>query len=311
MVGNLDSLVGIIEPKYPPDSDPERLPLYGGLSGLPLGVPEFKICEGLFFRETYAHVFAPYMLAFARPTHAGTHHPPPWKAAQGGLAFDVSIEVSLAQNACPTNFNRLNTLWWALALLRLITAAPLRMPVISDTAFAAISALDKEPNLWTIEMPPHQLRVVRNPPKEVLVAHMEWIRTVFVSGALLMRNPAFSRSFLTFDEAIWARNAGSAVIMAWTALETLFRPGRRQITKTLAVLIASFLTEPGSDRDRMYQHVEDLYEARGGVAHDAQIPEVEQLLDSFDLARRCLRKCLEIGEMPQAEELMANWKARQ
>jgi hypothetical protein len=220
------------------------------------------------------------------------------------------MEVALAQDARPTNIDRLNTLWWVLALLRPITGAPLRMPVISDIAFAKVPQSSVEPNLWTIEMPPVQLRTSRNQPTEVRLEHLEWVRDILVSGELLMRDPAFNRAFQTFDSAIWAHSLGSAVIMAWACLETLFRPGRRHITKTLSTCIATFLHPPGPDRDRAFQRIELLYEARGSATHDAQAPEVEQLLDSFGLARRALARCFELHALPDADELLQRWKDR-
>jgi hypothetical protein len=300
-----DMEAGTYQPERPPPMDPERAPLYGGISGLQLAIPEFQLCEGLVVRETYAHVFAPYMMAFSPPKRPGAPHPAPWKAAHGGLAFDISVEIGLARDARPTGLDRLNTIWWVLALLRLVTGAPLRMPVISDIAFAGVPSASAEPNLWTIEMPPRQFHVTRNPPAQIQLQHLEWVRGVLLEGARLLDNPAFNRSFQTFDSAIWA---GSAVIMAWASLETLFRPGRRQITKTLAKCIAAFLHSPGPARDRTYHDAEQLYEARGSAAHDSQVPEAEQLLASFGLVRTCLIKCIDLRAIPQPFELLARWQ---
>ena len=301
---------GVQEPDHPAPAHPERVPLFGGISGLTINIPEYLLCEGLVVRETYAHVMAPYLMAFSRPKKLGTHHPGPWKAAQGGLGFDITIEVALAQTSRPTGLNRLNTLWWVLALLRLVTGAALRMPVISDTAFAAVPSSSKEPMLWTLEMPPRQLSVARHQPEQVTTEHLEWVRDTFLEGAHLLDNDAFNRAFQTFDSAIWAHSAGSAIVMAWAALETLFRPGRRQITKTLASCIATFLHPAGPERDRAYQEIEMLYKTRGSAVHDAQLPETEQLHSSFQLARRSIAKCLETREVPNAEELLKRWKER-
>ena len=175
---------------------------------------------------------APYLMAFGKPKHPGAPVPP-WKAARGGLGFDIEIEISLAQEVRPIRFDRLNTLWWVFALLRLATGAPLRMPVISDMAFSAIANSDQEPNLWTIEMLPHQFLAARSPPTRIEVEHLNWLRKVFASGAELMKIEAFNRAFQTFDSAIWAHSPASAAVMLWSAIETLFRPGRTQVTKTL------------------------------------------------------------------------------
>ncbi len=305
-----DIEAGVYRPEPKPSVHPESVRLYGGISGLPISIPEFALCEGLVVRETFAHVMAPYLMAFAKPLRPGAPHPPPWKAANGGIGFDVTVEVALSYPARPTGLDRLNTLWWVLALLRLRTGAALRMPVVSDTPFAGIPSQSTEPNLWTVEMPPHQLIVSRSTPAEIVPEHLEWLRDVVVDGARLLDNTSFNRAFQTFDSAIWAHSLGSAVVMAWASLETLFRPGRAQITKTLSRLIATFLNPAGSERDRDFQRIVKLYEARGGTVHDAQIPEEHQLLDSFELARRSLMRCLEIRSVPNAEDLLMNWTAR-
>jgi hypothetical protein len=59
----LDRLEGIGVPPRPQSNDPERVPIYGGISGITLAIPEFVLCDGLVLCETYAHVMAPYILA--------------------------------------------------------------------------------------------------------------------------------------------------------------------------------------------------------------------------------------------------------
>ncbi len=297
-----------IQTASPPN--PEQSALYGGLSGIPISMPEFKICDGLEVRQTYAHVMAPYLLAFAPPAHPRAPHPAPWKAAHGGLGFDITAEIYLAENRQPTNFDRVNTLWWVLALLRLRTGAPLRMPVISDIAFSSAAQGDREPMFWLMEMPPHQLVLVRNPPEIVTDEHLRWVSSSLLPGARLMDIDHFNRAFQTFDTVIWAHSLGSAIVMLWAALETLFRPGRSNVTKTLASCIAAFLCPVGGERDRTYQKVEQLYEARGSAAHNSQAPEVEQLRESFQIARQCICECIDHEMLPDPPELIRRWKER-
>ena len=181
------------------DKHPENIPLFGGLAGAVLGVDEFEVCEGLVLRKTYAHVMSPYILAFRRPTCAGRHNPGPWKTTRGGGSLDVEIEVALHQRACPTGFDRLNTLWWTLALLRLLTGARLRMPVVSDTSFSSVAGSSIEPTLWPIETLPRQFLTVPDPPEVIEEKHLSWVREALRSGAELMDNQAFGRAFQTFD----------------------------------------------------------------------------------------------------------------
>ena len=135
----LRGLDGIDTEPIKPRSNPDTSALYGGIAGAKIDFPEFELAPGLTVRPTYSHVMAPYILAFAPPHKPNVPHPGPWKAAKGGLGFDITIEIALAEFARPTSFSRINTVWWVLALLRLITKAPIRLPVIADQSFAMIA----------------------------------------------------------------------------------------------------------------------------------------------------------------------------
>ena len=291
------------------DKHPENIPLFGGLAGAVLGVDEFEVCEGLVIRKTYAHVMSPYTLAFRRPERADQHHPGPWKTAGGGLSLDVEIEVALHQGVRPTGFNRRNTLWWTLALLRLFTGARLRMPVVSDTSFSSVAGSSIEPIFWPIETSPRPFLTVADPPAVIEEKHLSWVREAFRPGSELMDDQAFGRAFQTFDSVIWTHSAGSAIVMIWAALETLVRP-ERPITKNLALSLAVLLEPPGAERERLFQLIKSLYEARCGSTHASRSPEAQQLMSSSDVARRSFITCIDNRELPKFEKLLEMWRLK-
>ena len=288
--------------------NPENASLFGGITGAKLSVDEFEICDGLVLRKTYAHVMSPYILAFGRPELGGQHHPGPWIAARGGVWMDVEIEIALQQGARPTGFDRLNTLWWILALLRLSSGAPLKLPIVSDVSFSVISEGSIEANLWPIETPPQQCRTVPDPPQTIGHEHLLWMRKAFSPGAELMDDPAFGRALRTFDGAIWAHSAGSALVTIWAALETLVRPGQSQITKRLASSLAAMLEPPGPTRNHLFGQVKSLYEARGGSAHASRLPEAQELLSSFEIGRQVFISCIDRRALPKVADLQEMWR---
>lgn len=293
------------------DKHPEKVALFGGVAGAQLGVKDFQICEGLICRQTYAHLMSPYILAFRRPESAGRHHPGPWKATNGGMWMDVDAEIVLLENARPTGFDRLNTLWWILALLRLSSGARLRMPVVSDTSFSSIAESPNDPTMWPIETLPRQLKIVSRPPQVIEKRHLLWVRDVFRNSSALMNDTEFRRAFQTFDAVIWAHSTGSAMIMIWAALETLVRPGRKNITKNLAKTLAALLQAPGGERERLFQRIVSLYEARGGSAHASRSAQANHLTDSFHVARQAFIACIDNRELPKAERLHEMWRLKQ
>ena len=120
----------------------------------------------------------------------------------------------------------------------------------------------------------------------------------------------FGRAFQTFDSAIWAHSAGSAIVTIWAALETLIRPGHHQITKRLASSLAALLEPPGPERDRLFQRLTAMYEARGGSVHTSRPPETQHRLSSFDIARRSFMACMDRRERPNADDLHEMWRLK-
>ena len=286
------------------------MPLFGGVAGAALGVPEFEVTKGLVLRQTYAHVMAPVTMAFKRPSAADRWHPAPWKPTRGGFFTDVEIEVALDASVRPTNFDRLNTLWWVLALLRVSTGAALRMPVIADISFAEIAASEREPVIWTMEARSSQLKMAPATPQVIDIEHLIWLREALGPGAKLMGEESFGRALQAFDDAIWAHSTGSALVTVWAAMETLIRPGRSNITKRLASAIAAMLQPPGAERERLFQQVASLYEARGGAVHASRLPYADQLFSSFEIARRTFVRCIDAEALPDAEQLQEMWRLR-
>ena len=303
-------LDGTHEPPPPRQVHPEHVALHGGLAGVEIGPAEFTLGTGLVIRRTFAHVMAPYLLAFAPPPRPRAPHPAPWKAARGGIGFDVLAEIALDTEARPTRFTRLNTLWWALALIRLRTGAPVRMPVVFCIPYPEAAHRDDEPVFWPMEMAPTQLCLCLDPPSVIAEGDLIWVRDHLVHGALLMNNTAFNRGMQTLDGVGRAHSIGAAIVMTWAAVETVLRPGRLDVTKKLATAIAAYLEPPSPDRDRLFQRVRSLYEARGGAAHASQPPEPDQLLASFDVARALFCRAIERNELPNAAALAQAWSER-
>ena len=293
---------------FPGPPHPENVSRFGGVAGAVLPVDAFEICDGLVLRKTYVHVMSPYMLAFRRPERASQHHPGPWKSARGGVWMDVEIEIALRQGTRPTGFDRLNTLWWIVALLRLSSGAPLKLPVVSDVSFSVIADGSIEPSLWPIETLQRQFRTVSSPPLTIENEQLLWVRKAFGPGAELMNDRAFGRAFRTFDAAIWAHSGDSALVTIWAALETLIQPGRHQITNRLASSLAALLEPPGPRRNRLFGRVKSLYEARGGSAHASRSPEAQQLLASFEIGRQSFMSCIDKRALPKVAELQEMWR---
>ncbi|MEP0709517.1 MAG: hypothetical protein ABJL17_16445 [Parvibaculum sp.] len=286
---------------------PDDGDLFGGIANASIQSDEFDFGGGVVARKTYAHVMAPFLAAFER-ARPGSYHPGPLKAVGGGIAFDVELEIVVPRSSQPTGFDRLNTIWWLAALLRMLHPSGLRVPVVANMSFAAVVGADSEPKFWPVEMTGRGLQL--QPSAELPVEVLEWVAKHYVGGERLMRDSAFSLAFQALDASLFVSHLGSSKLLLWAALEALFRPGRHRTTHRLSAAIATYLVANRSDRDREYDRVKRLYEARGQVTHAAEVPDVADVAAAFRLAQACFTKVLELGQTPDIDALTASWKTR-
>jgi len=93
--------------------------IYGGLSGVEMVDTEFDFGRGIIIRKTYAHLTSPFIMAF-KPPGKYKFHDGPWKAAKGGVSFDISAEVEVPViKELNDDFDQMDLLWLVVALLRL------------------------------------------------------------------------------------------------------------------------------------------------------------------------------------------------
>lgn len=245
-------------------------------------------------------------MAFAEPDALSKPHPGPWRPVVGGNGFDVYFEIALIEQASPTNFDRMNTIWWTLSLLRLMTGMALVLPVLSDTAFADAKNCEHDPQFWPIEMSrPRLAPMMVN--DTIGLEYIEAIKTLFSPGATLMEIEHFNRAYQTMDSALLAHSSGAAMVMIWAALETLFRPGQHQLTKRLSKAIATHIEAPGRKREALQQRAAKLYEIRGSSVHNSLEATRTALAETAELARLSFIRCMEQGAVPDCDALLRRW----
>jgi hypothetical protein len=116
------------------------------------------------------------MAAFRRPSTNDSFHPGPWVSVGTGPSWDIEIEIALDKHAQPTGFDRLNTIWFATALLRLKTGIPIRLPIISPIAFNAIASTSQETRFFIVETQSIQLRQSRTSSVSINYNDIEWLK---------------------------------------------------------------------------------------------------------------------------------------
>lgn len=284
--------------------------LFGGLSGLRMREQQFEIADGLILRSVYAHVMSAYLIAFNRP-EKNAPHTPPFHSAGGGLAFDVTIQVELNKSSRPFHFERQRTIWWVLALIRLLHPVGVRMPVISNTDFRLAIDTELDPVFWPYELNPrHHVFDTTQAPTELSKESLDWIRENALGGAELMKDERFATAFSALDSAHSNPSTAGATLLIWAALEALYRPGRPDTTKKLCSAIAAHLYDGARERGRLFDIAKQLYEARGNVTHAAKLPKFGEMAASMLLAKLCFTKTIEDKKFPDSPELIRHWKTQ-
>jgi len=284
---------------------PNSIDLYAGLYGL-FPVPEsFELGHGVVISRTYAHLFAPFTLAFS-PAAPGKPHPGPWKTAKGGLALDITAQLFLPATTSIRQLNRLNTVWWLVALLRLHASTSIAVPVISSDSFASTPHIKHEPQFWPMEI--HTPRLFPEDPKgqSVDTLELQWLGDNWHEAAALLENEDFSGAFQSVDASLWSHTPVLGLVGVWGALERLFSPSVAELSFRVSANIAAFLEAPGRARYALFKKVKGLYDSRSKAAHGSGEDDLAPYAETYSIARRALLKMIEARHVPSKKELEAN-----
>jgi hypothetical protein len=169
--------------------DPNTDELFGGIAGLNLPIARYELEPGIVLSQTFAHVNLSAVMACAPPNKPRAPHPGPW-AALTEQGIKIAVQLSLAAGGPPLGFDRLNTLWFVIALLRLRLATPVLMAVIADRPFQGVPKDTEAAHLITVELHPLQLR------KSALIATLNPILNAIVNQFSVLgglRRPQLTR----------------------------------------------------------------------------------------------------------------------
>lgn len=278
--------------------------IYGGLTGPQLPVDEFEFGNGISVSRTFAHLMAPFLMAFAPPAEAGQHHPGPLRAAKGGFGFDVVTQLHIPSSFRPADwFDGLNTVWWFAALLRFIATPHIRVPVIADAPFQDGPTME-EIEIIPVEVEHRSLLLAPQEVVELTLKHLEWVRDVWYPTGMLMRtSPEFNTLFQVVDECLFARSPSLALLSLFGAIETVFSPARAELRFRVSSNVSAFLEDPGLPRLKLQKKVAKLYDARSGAVHGSKDTKHEDLLETYVLAKRVITKIIDANHVPSKNEL--------
>lgn len=284
---------------------PNSVDLYAGLYGLVLVPDAFQLGHGAVISQTYAHLMAPFMMAFA-PAPPGKPHPAPWKPAKGGIYIDITTELYLPATTSVPQLDRVNTIWWIVALMRLHITTSISVPVISSERFASIPAIQQEPNLWPMEIHTPRIFLEGSDARSVDASELEWLRENWYEAAVLLGKEDFSLALQAVDSSVWNHSPALALVAVWGALERLFSPSQSELSFRVSANIAAYLEPPGRERYAYFKKIKGLYDSRSKAAHGSGEADLMPYAETYRIARRVLLKMIEARHVPDKKELEAN-----
>lgn len=276
--------------------------IHAGISGLELKQHRYDLGDGLTLSRSYAHLMAPFMMAF-QPAPVGSHHPAPWKAARGGFSCDIDVDLAIPDTLGTTFESKFKIAKTILFLLRLGVDPSVTLPVFSDCAFSDIPSLDDEPLLIPHETTQRHFALTvsdgscTNEAIEWVVRH--WRTTHHLIGS----SSIFSFAVDAIDGGQFIREPALALVSLWAAIESIFSPSTTELKFRVSTSIAAFLESPGAERLQVQKDVAKLYNKRSAAAHGKPKHDETDLLASFTLLRRILLKIIEEGVVPTKESL--------
>jgi hypothetical protein len=280
--------------------------LHAGLSGLNLPEQRIELGQGIVLSKTYAHLMAPFMMAF-KPAPKGGHHPAPWKAANGGFSFDISVELLVPHNLEKKFSSNVQVAKTILFLLRLGVNPATMLSVFANRSFASMPDLpNNEVKIFPVEVQPRYFSL-GVADQEVTFEAIFWVRERWeVTHKLIQENAEFSLAVEALNSGQFVEKFALTLISLWGALEALFSPSTSELKFRVSSLIATFLESPGSDRHALQKDVAKLYDKRSAAAHGKPRHEVDDLLATFNLLRSVLIKIIDRGEVP-SKEVLEGW----
>jgi hypothetical protein len=288
-----------------PVSQTDQAFIYGGVTNVSMSEDQFDLGHGLRIVRTYAHLFSTNMMAFSPPGGLLGIHGGPWKAAKGGFAYDISIELCVPTNQpLPGALMAQDAIWLIAALLRVSKYPYLMVPVISTHSFGAVAQSTEEPNLEPFETVPRIMRAPEENPPVLDADSLGWLYDVWPNTAELIRkNEQFHTAFRAFDQSTLRGRTSSSLLMVWGALEQLFAPSTAELRYRVSSNIASYLNPPGEQRLKAYREILKLYSDRSTAAHTAKIIDQSALIQSFVLMRNSLVQMIDRNHVPTQTEL--------
>lgn len=275
--------------------------LYLGLSGLVLEKEAFELGNGITIRKTFAHLMAPYMVAFA-PAAPGEPHPAPWKPARGGGGYDIVAELFVPNGSTEGDA-------WALQrtltfLLRVGVNPGTTATAMASHSFSEMPRVpDNEARIMPVEAKPRVFQLIVN-NSSMNEAGAKWVADRWErTHRLIGEHKEFDLGVAAIEAAQFERNGALSMMSLWAALEAMFSRERSELRFRVSSYIAAYIEPFGLARRDLQKKLSKLYDKRSATTHGAVDVDNDALFETLNVMRKVLVMMIDAGKVPTREEL--------
>jgi len=268
--------------------------VFAGLTGVSLDIPEMPLGYGVKLTNSYAHLFAPFMMAFP-PAPKGMHHPGPWVALRGGLGFDLTVQLEVPGSTVQAlSLDPLYVAWWITAMLRLRVGPTFLVPVVGEQSFQEVKEQNAKAVYRPIEVESQILLLDAEARRNISETDAAWVAKHWVEASKLYQsNPNFQTLLEASDQSMFVRHRSLALLSLWGGLESIFSPDKAELRYRVSSTLASYLEPAGIPRMNAQKAIAKLYDSRSSAAHGREDKKADSLQQTYSLARRALVKMIE------------------
>jgi hypothetical protein len=280
----------------------DRVPIYAGIAHVKVPCETFDFGGGVTVSAAGAHLMRPFLITHRAPESSF----PAIMNASGSFGFDIVAQIHISESFSAVAWLDLpKTVWWFAALLRMKATPRLRVPVVSNVSFSAIASTCNQ-QFWPIEPEAERTWLILDPAASgiIPIESLAWVRDHWRSAGLLMRSSReFNVLFEAFDQSAQARDPMLALLLMWSALETMFSPARSELRFRVSTNIACYLEPPGEARASLQRSCAKLYDTRSAAAHGRPELAHQPLFDTYALLKRIIMRIIESDHVPNPSEL--------
>lgn len=274
--------------------------LYLGLSGLVLEKEAFELGKGITIRRTFAHLMAPYVVAFAA-ANPGEAHPAPWRSLRGGAGYDIVAELFVP--------NSLESDAWVLQrtltfLLRVGVNPATTATAMASHSFSEMRGVaDSEARIMPIEVKPRIFQLIIH-NSSMNEAAATWVADRWEKAhRLISEHKEFDLGVAAIEATQFEANGALSMMSLWAALEALFSRERSELRFRVSSYIAAYIEPFGPARRDLQKKLSRLYDKRSATTHGAVDVDNDALFETVNIMRKVLLMMIDAGKIPTRIEL--------